>query len=208
MRKFVSILGDIFIIAALLVLGIWIFNATKKVFRRDAKPVAVATTAITPNLPLTLMASTPTKKHKSHIKPRVARVDTTFAGDQPKVDTTVAGNQPRVDTTFAKATLAKPKLRRSCCCCLISPTFGVYGGINTSPGVTFGVAADMIRVWKFDVGVNAGMRKTDNVDVGLHTTFNVTRHIGVLLGRTWLLSRYGANNPKWMVGVSVKLIGD
>jgi hypothetical protein len=89
------------------------------------------------------------------------------------------------------------------------PSLRAYIGLDSlPPGVTVGAAGDMVEVWKFSAGANVGLRqvKPVNVDAGLHVTCNLNKHIGVLVGRTWSVFNKQMN-PKWMVGVSVKVIG-
>lgn len=90
------------------------------------------------------------------------------------------------------------------------PGVSVYVGLDSiPPGLTAGLAADMIEVWKFSFGANAGVRNigsTMKFDTGFHATFNINKHIGVSVARTWEVFSKDTN-PKWAVGVNLKLIG-
>jgi hypothetical protein len=96
----------------------------------------------------------------------------------------------------------------------LKPGLGVYAGFCGSAidvAVTAGVAIDIIEVWKFSVGANAGVRNISSevpwaIDVGGHATYNLNKHVGLTIGRTWRVYK-SQGDPKWMLGVAVKLIG-
>lgn len=223
---FAKELISVAIVAALII------SCTMLLCRKKPKPVVNPTPAPVGTTVGTTHTTTPiigsTSGH-THIVIPIVRIDTLLPPGLQLVaresvivdiDQDVSGHitiMSRPDSIVGNVVVnrTKPALIR------IKPGLGVYAGFcgsATDAVLTAGAAIDMIEVWKFSVGANAGVRNIGAggniplaIDAGGHATYNLNKHVGLTIGRTWKIysSEYleGLGDPKWMLGIAVKLIG-